>query len=241
MGTNRFRMKLLAIVLLSLSVIPVSGWADTLITLINNPFNESLLPAPKISSAGRGMVVGVDVQNIVSKSPLAVLASLPRDWSGLSVCLVVLSSSGLYIAQNTYEVKSSDAGFVDFPFNTKFQTQLEQLDSQDIAVSVSLGPCNTDQPEVFFVGAWRKPATTKNHTIRVLIYSQQAEEVFLYDDTAQTETRCVPWKDKTVYDFVCYWEPDFSASKARQMEVLTVRDGDTEATDQFVVQLGAGL
>ncbi len=171
------------------------------IKLQENSFTEVVNEAAEISGS---RLVGLARFGQWTTDAISVSAHIPKEWSGASACLSVLSVDGFYQSQGTYNVSDDWSGgntLLDYP--TKNPRHVRELQNDGVAPLLTRGLCgegSADSSLVFWGEGTGERAA-------LLLNTSRAEETFVYfpNNPEVDDVSCdvVEFDNRTAFDTVC--------------------------------------
>ncbi|MGH1447001.1 MAG: hypothetical protein ACRBBO_13255 [Cognatishimia sp.] len=169
--------------------------------LTANDFTELVNEAAEISGS---RLVGLARFGQLPKNSISVSAHIPKEWSGASACLSVLSVDGFYQSQGTYNVSDDwEGGSIVLDYPTKNPKRIREIRSGGIAPLLTRGLCgegNKDSSLVY----WGEQSREQ---VALLLNTSRSEETFVYfpnnPDIADLSCDVVNFDNRTAFDTVC--------------------------------------
>lgn len=164
-------------------------------------FTEVVNEAAEISGA---RLVGLARFGPLPKNSISVSAHIPKDWSGATACLSVLSVDGFYQSQASYNVSEDwEGGSIVLEYPTKNAKYVRTIQSEGIAPLLTLGPCGDGRDDNSLV-FWGEQS---GESVALLLNTSRAEETFVYfpnnPDIADVSCEVVEFDNRTAFDTVC--------------------------------------
>lgn len=218
----------------------VPVWAEDAakVSLLTNPFNEIVRTAPKISGTSFMGLVAQSSRPEAAGVP-RIAAWLPGDWAGNMACLRVISSDGLYEAQNSYAIAADWlGGLVELPYPSRATKALQERRQVDIALAVTKGGCDGAGDEASLALWADEPATV----LTLYVNSFRADEVLVYheDQPELAPVNCdrAGAENRTAFDMVCALPAEWFAGAAVNVTLLPVKNGEIGQETQLRLRGG---
>lgn len=169
--------------------------------LAASSFTEVVNEAAEISGA---RLVGLAQFGPLPKNAISVSAYIPKDWSGATACLTVLSVDGFYQSQGSYNVSEDwDGGSIALDYPTKNPKHVRTIQRGGIAPLLTLGPCGDSRDDSSLV-FWGQQS---GEDVVLLLNTSRSEETFVYfpnnPDIADVSCDIVEFDNRTAFDTVC--------------------------------------
>ncbi|NOR63724.1 MAG: hypothetical protein GQ535_14680 [Rhodobacteraceae bacterium] len=214
--------------------------SNTTVSLVSDPFNEIVREAAKIS--------GIQLRGLVSHgaytddgAPPQFSVILPQSWGGGVFCMRVVSSDGLYEAENTYQIPSTwqgGAAVLDYPTSTP--GRLAALRPEEIAISSANGACGDTSGEIA-VTFWEGAQVADS--VSLLINAFRAEETYLYfdDEPSIPDIKCSVSSAaiRASFDTICTIPAALIRGRPVEATILPIKNGELGREVSVILHLGA--
>ena len=198
---------------------------------------ERYAPAADISGAP---LVGLVAGRSGAVLPQTVTARIPGAWAGETLCVRLVSSDGRYSAFRPFDVPADwQTELAQLAIPTQFESQLNQLQPEELGILVSLDDCSGGA-----AGERIVPATWSGDGLApgavLLVNSFRADEAYLFDAASGSDVSCAPLAvaTRTAFDTACPLPEAWTGgSGVLELELNRVRRGSMMGSDYFAIDL----
>lgn len=175
--------------------------------LLSEPFLEVYQPEVQVSGNVIVGLMSVTAQEALARDRLAVRAAA----EGTEVCVRATTNDGIYSSRNHYRLPEASGEVVRLPYRSDRVDVLSGYAEGDIAISVTLGGCDTAASDTYLVASAMDGDPAE--PVRLLLNSFGATDVFVAMPGSEALTPCEYLSEgrRTTYDFVCTLEAGAAA------------------------------
>lgn len=228
-------IRILAMMIVLLAMTPVMAQDGAV--LASGALVERYAPAAEISGTP---LVGLVAAGQVDPALRRIMARIPADWVGETVCARMVSSDGRYEAEREYSVPAGwQSGLANLDFPTRYGEQLAEFGAQELGVLVTRGSCGNQADERQIVPAgWN--LTNQSDSAALMVNSFRADETYLIVAALGLDISCQPVASsrRTAFDTICPLPASLlDASGLVSVELNRIRRGVMMPGDLFSIDL----